>query len=154
MTQNVVMYTVEVNTDNSDNTLLPYLTANVRFLVRKESDVLLVPNAALRWSPSSPAQIAREVRAQRSADPPPGDPPAGQNAPKQDQTRKARTGVIWLKDGDFVRPVEVKVGITDGTNTAVESGALQEGQQVVTGEAAETAQSGTQNPFVPQIRKR
>jgi len=30
MTQNVVMYTVEVNTDNSDNTLLPYLTANVR----------------------------------------------------------------------------------------------------------------------------
>jgi len=24
------MYTVEVNTDNSDNTLLPYLTANVR----------------------------------------------------------------------------------------------------------------------------
>src|SRR5579859_3840709 len=35
MTQNVVMYTVEVNADNADRVLLPYLTANVRFLVQK-----------------------------------------------------------------------------------------------------------------------
>ena len=32
MTQNVVMYTVEVNTENPDKVLLPYLTANVRIL--------------------------------------------------------------------------------------------------------------------------
>ena len=31
MTQNVVMYTVVVNTENPDNVLLPYLTANVDF---------------------------------------------------------------------------------------------------------------------------
>ena len=55
MTQNVVMYTVEINTENNDKLLLPYLTANVRFVVRHESNALLVPNAALRWSPSSPA---------------------------------------------------------------------------------------------------
>src|SRR6266850_4723071 len=58
MTQNVVMYTVEVNTENPDNILLPYLTANVRFVVQKEPDALMVPNSALRWSPSSAAQIA------------------------------------------------------------------------------------------------
>ena len=51
MTQNVVMYTVEVNTENPDNVLLPYLTANVHFIVNNETNVLLVPNAALRWSP-------------------------------------------------------------------------------------------------------
>jgi HlyD family secretion protein len=33
MTQNVVTYTVVVDVDNSDGTLLPYLTANVNFLV-------------------------------------------------------------------------------------------------------------------------
>ena len=48
MTQNVVMYTVEVNTDNSNNVLLPYLTANVRFIVKEETNALIVANAALR----------------------------------------------------------------------------------------------------------
>src|SRR5204863_5536949 len=45
MTQNVVMYTVEVNTENPEHVLLPYLTANVRFVVHGETNALLVPNA-------------------------------------------------------------------------------------------------------------
>jgi len=51
MTQNVVTYTVEINTDNVDGKLLPYLTANVQFEMEKRSDVLTVPNGALRWTP-------------------------------------------------------------------------------------------------------
>src|SRR5262249_17831768 len=51
MTQNVVTYTVEVNTDNADGRLLPYLTANARFETGRRSGVLAVPNAALRWRP-------------------------------------------------------------------------------------------------------
>ena len=57
MSQNVVTYTVEVNTDNEDGKLLPYLTANVKFTVGHRQNVLLVPNAALRWLPR-PNQIA------------------------------------------------------------------------------------------------
>ena len=53
MTQNVVTYTVVVTTDNSSGKLLPYLTANVQFEVDQRSDVLLVPNAALRWKPQA-----------------------------------------------------------------------------------------------------
>src|SRR5438477_4231419 len=68
MTQNVVMYTVEVNTENPGNILLPYLTANVRFVVHSETNALLVPNAALRWSPSSPAQIVPEARSWKASD--------------------------------------------------------------------------------------
>jgi HlyD family secretion protein len=49
MTQNVVTYTVVVDTDNSDLRLLPYLTANLLFEVAEHQNVLLVPNAALRW---------------------------------------------------------------------------------------------------------
>jgi len=67
MTQNVVTYTVEVNTDNSSHTLLPYLTANVQFEVKKDENVLLVPNAALRWYPQ-PQSVAPDVRAQAEAE--------------------------------------------------------------------------------------
>ncbi len=67
MTQNVVTYTVEVNTDNSNNRLLTYQTANVQFEVRKSENVLLVPNAALRWYPQ-PQSVAPDVRAQAEAE--------------------------------------------------------------------------------------
>ena len=58
MTQNVVTYTVVVTTDNSNGKLLPYLTANVQFEMDQRSDVLLVPNAALRWKPQA-SQMTR-----------------------------------------------------------------------------------------------
>jgi HlyD family secretion protein len=154
MTQNVVMYTVEVNTENPDNTLLPYLTANVHFVVRKESDVLLVPNAALRWSPSSLAQIAPDARSQNLVDPPAGNSPGNTNASKPGKGSRERQGIVWLKEGDFVRPVEVKVGTSDGSNTAVVAGDLHDGQEVVTGETTDQAQAGTKNPFLPQLPSR
>jgi HlyD family secretion protein len=152
MTQNIVMYTVEVNTENPENILLPYLTANVHFVTRKESNVLLVPNAALRWSPSSLAQISPAARP--STLDPPGDPPGGATFSKSEKPSKERQGVIWLKDGEFVTPVEVKVGTSDGANTAAKADSLQEGQIVVTGEDSQTAQSGTTNPFLPKIIRR
>jgi HlyD family secretion protein len=133
MTQNVVMYTVEVNIENPGNILLPYLTANVRFVVHSETNALLVPNAALRWTPSSPAQISPEARSW-----------------KPDE----HTTTVWLKEGDFVKPVTVKAGATDGANTVVLGDALHDGQEIVTGEVVETAESGTKNPFVPQFRRR
>ena len=51
MTQSVVTYTVVVEVENKDNKLLPYLTARLKFEVEERKDVLLVPNAALRWQP-------------------------------------------------------------------------------------------------------
>src|SRR5579859_2783941 len=141
MTQNVVMYTVVVNTENPDKVLLPYLTANVDFTVSKQTNALLVPNAALRWSPSSPAEIAADVRSQNPIDPP-TDSPSG---------ARGSRGVVWLKDGEFVRPVEVKVGTSDGSSTAIAADNLKVGEEVVTGETTGPEQGGTQNPFVPRI---
>ena len=146
MSQNVVMYTVEVNADNSDKTLLPYLTANVHFVVHKESNALLVPNAALRWTPSSLAIVSPPARAQMPADPP------GDAAPEKGA--KDHSSVIWVKDGEYVRPVEVKTGTTDGANTAVTAENLQEGQEIITGEVVDAAQSGVRNPFQPPVIKR
>jgi HlyD family secretion protein len=67
-------------------------------------------------------------------------------------------GTLWAEDGNFVRPVPVKLGLTDGTWTQVEGEGLAPGTIVVTGArsveaAAEEAASGA-NPFIPQIGQR
>jgi HlyD family secretion protein len=144
MTQNVVMYTVEVNTENPDSILLPYLTANVHFVVRRETNALLVPNAALRWSPSSPKEITADARSQNPID-------QSANTPSDANGSKEKQGIIWLKDGEYVRPMAVKVETSDGSDTAVAGDGLQEGQEVVTGETTGQEQGRTKSPFVPQF---
>ncbi len=153
MTQNVVMYTVEVNTENPDLVLLPYLTASVHFVVQKEPGVLQVPNAALRWMPTALAQVAPDARSWRPIDPPAPDPPGIPKAAKPEPVLPPSQGTIWLKEGDFVRPLEVKLGATDGTSTAVEAPGLREGQEIVTGELVESEQITTKNPFLPPPRR-
>ena len=155
MTQNVVMYTVEVNTENAENILLPYLTANVRFVVHKDSNTLLVPNAALRWTPSLLVEISPDARSWKAADLEQRDSTGGHGSDtKPAKNAKERVGTVWLKNGEFVRPVVVRVGASDGVSTGITCESIHEGQEVVTGETAETAQGGTRNPFIPQFRWR
>ena len=68
MTQNVVMYTVEVRAENPKSILLPYLTAKVRFEVQRENNVLSVPNVALRWYPLSASQVCARRAVELEAD--------------------------------------------------------------------------------------
>src|SRR5205085_1736524 len=121
MTQNVVMFTVEVRAENPRNILLPYLTAKVRFEVQRDSDVLMAPNGALRWYPAEAAEVAPEFRSQwkplETAQV--TSPGAGKSKKKESTTMpRDRSGTLWIRDGHFVRPLEVKLGASDGTNTA------------------------------------
>ena len=50
---NVVSYTVIINVENRDGSLLPGMTCAVEFIVEQSKDVLLIPNAALRFQPSN-----------------------------------------------------------------------------------------------------
>lgn len=50
--QNVVNYTVVVDAPNDDGLLLPGMTATADFLLQYRENVLLVPNAALRFTPT------------------------------------------------------------------------------------------------------
>jgi HlyD family secretion protein len=144
MTQNVVTYTVVVSTDNSDGTLLPYLTANVQFDVEQRSGVLLVPNAALRWSPAA-SQV---------------DPSVGQGASSDEPGGSPNQGMLWTTtDRGLARPVPVTLGASDKTQTEVSGSGLAEGMPVIIGEADASAQqdgeatSGdeTRNPFLPKL---
>jgi HlyD family secretion protein len=140
MTQNVVLYTVEVDVDNSDKVLLPYLTANVRFILNRQTNALLVPNAALRFSPSTmPAGHLGEAHAGAALE--------------ADKSARDKTRTVWVKDGDSLRGVEVTTGISDGANTAVTSGELHEGDEVITGEVA-IAKTDVKNPFLPKSTRR
>lgn len=154
MTQNVVTYTVEINTDNSDGKLLPYLTANVRFEVSRLTDVLTVPNAALRWSPE-PQQVlpsARDTAPTRGGGRggPPGMARGGGGEPSSRPSGPPR-GTVWVREGAFVRPVSVVVGSTDNAVTEVESPDLREGLEVITGDVSTGGPEDTTNPFTPRF---
>jgi HlyD family secretion protein len=156
MTQNVVTYTVEVVTDNSSGRLLPYLTANVQFELARRTDVLKVPNAALRFRPTS-EQIAPEFRdAVASAGegrekPAEGQRPEGQAA---DAGRSAGRSSLWLPAGGYVRPLAVQAGSSDGNMTEVVGEQLVEGLEVVTGVPLQaSARPDTSNPFTPSFSR-
>ena len=119
MTQNVVTYTVVVTTDNSSGKLLPYLTANVQFEMDQRSNVLLVPNAALRWKPQA-AQI---------------DPALAKAAISVESASTQDRGCLWVEaGGGFVRPLDVVAGVSDGAMTEISGSGVKEGMQVIVGE--------------------
>jgi HlyD family secretion protein len=155
MTQNVVTYTVVVGFDNSDKKLIPYLTANLQFEAEEHKNVLLVPNAAVRWKPR-PEQVVPELRekiaptlASKPGDNNPKTPGDAKSA-KLANDRVDR-GRLWVKDGKFVRPVDIQIGSSDGTQTEVSGDEVKEGMKVVTGESRGTdlADGGETNPFGP-----
>ncbi len=59
-----------------------------------------------------------------------------------------------MKDGQFVRPVRVQVGQSDGAMTEVSGEGLKEGLEVVIGESRSAAadDGGEKNPFLPTLR--
>jgi HlyD family secretion protein len=158
MTQNVVIFTVEVITNNADGHLLPYLTANLKFELNRLSDVLLVPNAALRWMPSV-EQVFPEWR-EAFKNPVTGEQrrqgvqmPRSKPVPSPDDGKSQ--GVLWVLHGQQVRPVQVRMGLSDGAKTEVEGEGLAEGLAVVTGMQMQARrQVDASNPFTPQFLRR
>ena len=191
ITQNVVTYTVEVMTENEDETLFPYLTANIKFETDRRDDVLAVPNAALRYTPA-PELMVPEAREKHGAmamggvaggkggwggagakggpdgggakggpggapkgGPGGGGPAAGGAAAAGRGPRTS--GTIWVQAAEgLLRPIEVKLGMTDGAATEVSGDEIEEGMEVITGEVAPemAAAPGGTNPFAPKFPNR
>lgn len=155
MTQNVVTYTVVVSTDNSNGKLLPYLTANLQFEIDRRKGVLLVPTAALRFEPP-PDQAVPEARSLlqtvggKAAERGRGGPPASKPASKVTKPAENR-GRLWVTEGALLRPIEVRVGVSDGANTEVSAEGLREGLEVVLGEVRGQRGRAATNPFAPKL---
>jgi HlyD family secretion protein len=150
-----------------DGKLLPYLTANVNFLTGEATNVLLVWNSALRWHPQKDL-IAPEFR--QPANGAGGSPagargtgeaagsgqPGGESGGGGQGAAPSQIGMLWAAEGNFVKPLPVKLGLTDGTWTEVEGEGLSKGTVVVTGtiSAEAAAEEAGANPFIPQIGRR
>jgi HlyD family secretion protein len=113
--QNVVTYDVVVAVDNPDLILMPGMTAYVNILVAQRKDVLLVPNAALRFRPAADAG----QRADKS--------PEGRGKAKPD----GQSGTVYIIENGQPKAVRVAVGITDNRLTEVVGGDLKEGDAVI-----------------------
>jgi hypothetical protein len=68
--------------------------------------------------------------------------------------KKEHHGTLWIRDGEFVRPVDVKLGATDRVKTAVYSDELQDGSEVVVGDFELAGDAASKNPFMPQPQRR
>ena len=167
MTQNVVTYTVEVITENTTGQLLPYLTADVQFEQARHDNVLMAPNAALRWTPTTEqvAPASRDAaeksapnKQQRSGSRMPASgtaqtsgnsTTAGNNAGSGNSTG---SGTLWILEGKYVRPLPVRTGLSNSTMTEVQGEGATEGLEIVAGaQAKAAAQTDSSNPFAPRI---
>lgn len=124
---NVVSYTTTLRVKNEDLSLRPGMTATAEIACITRERALLVPNAALRFTP--PAVSTQQSQSLlRSLMP---GPPRDDATSRQAKSRTAAQQVWMLRDG---RPVAVglTVGETDGRFTEVTGGDLKEGAVVVT----------------------
>jgi HlyD family secretion protein len=140
----VVTYTTVVDFDNPDIKLFPGMTAYVTVPVATATDVVKVPNGALRFTPDLTAQQISDLYQKAGISAGNGARKSGKGTQQasagQSNGQQATTAVVWKLNADkSVEPVQVKLGITDHTTTEVAQvvkGSLNAQDQVVTGAAA------------------
>jgi HlyD family secretion protein len=135
---NVVNYTVVVKADNKDHFLLPGMTATMDFYIQERDSVLIIPNAALRFTPTDD-QLAKYTKET-----------AKQNGGKADTMKKrmgggmgrsgggqskSQFGRLWYIDQTGkLQMSPVVLGITDGKNTEIVRGRnIKEGMNIISG---------------------
>lgn len=135
--QNVVTYPVVVETPNESMKLLPGMTANLSFQIEKKSGVVKIPNAALRFYPErlqvhpDDRKILDGVAEERSED----NIATNQSASETfDANQKRSERYVWYQDGDFLRAIKLRIGISDSRYTELLDTSLTEGKELVIGE--------------------
>ncbi|MDR1239373.1 MAG: efflux RND transporter periplasmic adaptor subunit [Treponema sp.] len=155
---NVVSYNVIIAVDNQDGSLLPGMTCSVEFIEERRENVLVVPNAALRYAPTSfsageieeavfqaglagmdeerrAAAIAARTEAQKAQAP-------GQNN-RSGQTGTGLAGLLAPMPGGRMGPPGAGgPGGQRGTGAGGGSG-MSAGRAGVSGEGREAARLGT-----------
>ena len=121
--------------DNPQQLLRPGMTATAEIVTTERRGVLLVPNAALRWSPERDAAQAGQSGGITSVlVPQRGRGGRGGNrAERQVEIGRGSRQSVYVvgEDGNPVR-VQVVVGESNGSVTEITGGELREGQEVIT----------------------
>ena len=131
----VVSYAAELSVANPDLRLRPGMTATADIITSQKDNVLLVPNAALRFVPQTSATPA----AAESGGITGALVPRRRRRGRDDNADVASTAggkaTVYVKgENGTPKPIQITTGKSNGTATAVLSGALTPGMRVITGQ--------------------
>ena len=131
---NVVTYKTILNVANDDLSLRPGMTATAEILVNERENALLIPNAALRFTPPQP-----ELEEQKSAGlvasllPRPPRFPNTHRTTVNSKNKHSTNKQIWVLQNGQPQPLTVTIGASDGRMTEVQGAALEVGMPVIIG---------------------
>lgn len=126
-TASVVSYTAVLSFSNGDMLLRPGMTATATITIARDEGVMKVPLTALRYAPPAAASENRSGRGLLGLILP------GRGGGDSGAGRVDGSGLWVLRDGAPVR-VKITPGANDGTNIAVSSDDLAEGDEVILGQ--------------------
>ncbi len=132
-TDGVVTYETVLQVDNQALLLRPGMTATADITVNRIADAILVPNAALRFSPPAPpgaaVQTEKEVNTSftRKLFP---RPPRRRERSGNGITDKDK---VWVMGAGRPQAVPVTIGVTDGVRTQITGGDIEPGMEVIVG---------------------
>jgi len=124
----VVTYGTLLSLDNADLALRPGMTATAEILVHEEHDVVLVPNAALRFNPpkAGAAQGGRGLVGMLLP-----RRPAESKRPAEGGRRTGKGARVWVLHEGEPTALEVRTGATDGLSTQILDDTLTPGTEVL-----------------------
>ena len=127
----VVSYAADLSVDNSDLELRPGMTATADIVTADKKNALLIPNAALRFSPKTQSTSGGDeggITGALSL-----GPRRRSNGERSATIDRGTVQTIYVKGDDGKpRAIQVTTGNTNGTQTEVVSGELEEGMEVIT----------------------
>ena len=129
--EGVVTYETMLAVDNSDLSLRPGMTATAEIVVKRVKEALLVPNAALRFTPPKRKKAAKENRGLLGALLP-HRPKRESSEKRQNVVLKGKQRLVWTLRKGKPAAVPVTVGVTDGRMTEVLAGNIKEGMSLLT----------------------
>jgi HlyD family secretion protein len=129
----VVTYETILDVDNSELLLRPGMTATADIVVNKLDKVMLIDNAALRYTPSEKDLAAYSgekkgffkrifSRSSKSKD-----------KDEETETKDKKLKEVWMLRDNVLVPITITTGLTDSIVTEVTSGELKTGDKVITG---------------------
>ena len=132
---NVVTYDVVVTVENPDEILIPGMTAYVNVILAEKKNVLLIPNAALRYKPTMPPSKDKDAK------------PV--TMPRKEK-RESSVATVYVFENGVPKPIKVGVGISDNRLSEIITEELKAGDKIIVEETKSSASGSKNSP--PSMR--
>ncbi len=130
----VVSYAADLAVANPSLELRPGMTATADIVTSDKRNVLLVPNAALRFTPQTESAGSGDGGITKAIT---FRPPRRNRAERSVKLSRGAAQTVYVKGEDGKpRPVRITTGDSNGAQTEVLSGGLKAGMEVITGQLA------------------